>query len=227
MTTPLRRAALFAVVFVLGCGGSTGTITGTVIGTGGAPLVAASVTTDPATTSVVTDAAGGPLQVKVQVATTIRSQWGAQFGLGDTAISVASVAKIVGKPNLCVLALDPSVSGTIYLQKQAKVVGQNCAVYSNSTHPNGIKAYNSSMLTATMICSAGGKSGGQPVQVTRPCGRTGEATPGDGQQDGEQEVVDVHERRIRMSRVAAGQLGQRRSDQHGGQQRQVGHGQGA
>ena len=85
--------------------------------------------------TTVYDAADTPLQVEVKASqTSPRACSKAEFGLGETLLSVQAVATIVGKPNICVLALDPAASGTIMLQKQAKIVGQNCAIYSNSTH---------------------------------------------------------------------------------------------
>ena len=39
------------------------------------------------------------------------------------------------------------------------MTGQNCAVFSNSTHTNSIKSKNSANLTASLICSAGGRDG--------------------------------------------------------------------
>lgn len=104
---------------------------------------------------------GTPMQVEVNVAGVVKSHFGGRLGLGDTSINVKSVAIVVGKPNICLLALDPSSMGAIQLDKNAKIVGQNCAVYSNSTHSNGIKAQNSAVLTASAICSAGGKNGNQ------------------------------------------------------------------
>ena len=104
---------------------------------------------------------GTPMQVEVYVSETFSSPFGSRFGLSGARLDVKSVAVVIGKPNICLLALDPSAMGTIYLQKTARIVGQNCAVYSNSTHPNGIKAFNSSKLSASTICSAGGKAGNQ------------------------------------------------------------------
>ena len=89
----------------------------------------------------IVDRSGMPLQVEVKLSTVVKSSFGSQFGFGDTEIGVKSVAIVVGKPNICLLALHPSANGTISLDQNAKVVGQNCAVYSNSTNSNGIKAY--------------------------------------------------------------------------------------
>ena len=68
-----------------------------------------------------------------------------------------NVARITGKPNICVLGLDPSEPGTVSLMNNASVTGQDCAVFSNSSHTSGLKAKNSSRLTANLICSRGGR----------------------------------------------------------------------
>ncbi|MEQ1714915.1 MAG: TadE/TadG family type IV pilus assembly protein [Hyphomicrobium sp.] len=84
------------------------------------------------------------------------------FGLFDSKIppiTVRSVARIVGKPNICVLALDREADGTIELWTKARLTAQNCAVYSNSSSPSGIKSKNNAMLSATMTCSVGGRDG--------------------------------------------------------------------
>lgn len=113
-----------------------------------------------ASSTEIVDVPGQPLQVSVKLSGTSHSLFAAPFGLGDWGIELGSVAEVVGTPNVCVLALDASATGTIYLEKNARVIGQNCAVYSNSSHPNGIKAFNSSLLSAKMICTAGGRTGG-------------------------------------------------------------------
>jgi hypothetical protein len=82
------------------------------------------------------------------------------FGTTSRQLVANSVARVVGRPNICVLGLDPSEGGTISLEQHALVTGQDCAVFSNSSHSNGIKAKNSSTLTARFICSRGGKEGG-------------------------------------------------------------------
>ena len=107
----------------------------------------------------VVDTTGMPMQVKVDLTTDVASLFGGAFGFSQNSVKATSVAVVVGKPNICLLALDPSSMGTLYLQKEAKIIGQNCAVFSNSTHPQGIKAFNSSVLSASMICSAGGRAG--------------------------------------------------------------------
>lgn len=100
-----------------------------------------------------------PLEVAVSATQTVASLFGSGFGFLPTNITVNSVARIVGQPNICVLGLDPASNGTISLEKNAKVTAQNCAVFSNSRHVNSIQSKNSAVLSASLICAAGGKDG--------------------------------------------------------------------
>ena len=75
-------------------------------------------------------------------------------------LTATSSAEIIGKPNVCVLALDPGENGALSLEQQANVLGRDCSVFSNSRHTKSIKAKNSATLVADFICSHGGKSGG-------------------------------------------------------------------
>ncbi len=101
-----------------------------------------------------------PLRVNVTATQSFDSVFGKMFGLGVDTITASAVAQVIGKPNLCILALNQSANGTISLEKQALVTGNNCAVFSNSKHNIGIKTKNSARLTASTICSAGGVQGG-------------------------------------------------------------------
>lgn len=69
-----------------------------------------------------------------------------------------AVARTTGFP-ICALGLDQSARGTVYLEADARVTAQFCAVQSNSRHPEGLSGAGNSALTAGMICSAGGKFG--------------------------------------------------------------------
>lgn len=84
------------------------------------------------------------------------------FGVFDrmlAPIAVRSVARVIGKPNICVLALDREVDGAVQLLNKARLTAQNCAVYSNSSHSAGIRAKNTAVLSSSMTCSVGGKDG--------------------------------------------------------------------
>lgn len=100
---------------------------------------------------------GSPLEVAVMATQDVDLPFDGAFGAGSAALTTSTVARIAGKPNICVLGLDPDEAGTIQLMNDAKVTGQNCAVFSNSSHTNGLTAKNSSRLTADLICSRGGK----------------------------------------------------------------------
>lgn len=102
-----------------------------------------------------------PLEIRVDAQQQLTTYFGGGFGLLPSQIQVAAVARIVGRPNVCLLGLDPSSNGTISLEKNAMVVAQNCAAFSNSTAMNGLKSKDSATLSATLICSAGGRDGGK------------------------------------------------------------------
>jgi hypothetical protein len=101
-----------------------------------------------------------PLEVNVTATLAVPSIIGQAFGLGLESVTVHSVARVVGRPNICVLGLDPGEAGTIALEQRALVTGNNCAVFSNSDDQHSIKAKNSASLTASLICARGGRSGG-------------------------------------------------------------------
>ncbi len=74
-----------------------------------------------------------------------------------SAVSVKASAKLAGGAPVCVLGLDTNQSGTIHLEKDALLNAPNCAIYSNSKKPDGLKSKDAGSLTASFICSAGGK----------------------------------------------------------------------
>ncbi|KUO57449.1 MAG: hypothetical protein APF80_01475 [Alphaproteobacteria bacterium BRH_c36] len=112
-----------------------------------APVVKASIT-------------DSPLQVVVTITHKVDAFVGGALGLEFQDIKIRSVARVVGQPNICVLALENSANGAISLEQDARVTGRNCAVYSNSVHSRGLISKNSASLTASFICTRGGKDGG-------------------------------------------------------------------
>jgi Flp pilus assembly protein TadG len=78
---------------------------------------------------------------------------GGQF----TAVSVKASAKLAGGAPVCVLGLDTDRSGTINLERSAVLSAPGCAIYSNSKKPDGLRSKEAGSLTASFICSAGGK----------------------------------------------------------------------
>lgn len=109
-----------------------------------------------------------PLEVDVVATQTINLPFGGTSGISNNELSAHAVARIAGRPNVCVLGLDPSEVGTISLEQNALVTGRNCAVFSNSSHVNGLKSKNSARLSASLICSRGGKDGARGSFVPDP-----------------------------------------------------------
>lgn len=109
---------------------------------------------------VKTTVTNNPLQVNVAVQRTATSFFKSFIGHKINTLQTSSTAEIVGKPNVCVLALEPSTHEALLLEHDANVLGRDCSVFSNSAHINAIKAKNSAKLEADFICSRGGKSGG-------------------------------------------------------------------
>jgi Flp pilus assembly protein TadG len=100
-----------------------------------------------------------PLQVEVTLATSIELFFGGLFGKDSSDVSVVSVAQVMGRPNICVLALNPSESGAVSMMHAARMTGSNCAVFSNSSSGSGLIVQDSAQLTAATVCSAGGITG--------------------------------------------------------------------
>jgi len=97
-----------------------------------------------------------PLQVAVKAAQKYASPFGDTFGIGVNQLEAKAVARVTGRLNVCMLALHASTNGALSLEQNAQVTGENCGVYSNSTHNIGVKAKDTASLTATTICSGGG-----------------------------------------------------------------------
>lgn len=84
------------------------------------------------------------------------------------ALQVAATARVSAGPPICVIALEPSADRAINLDKDARLSGPGCAVYSNSMASAGITAKMSAVLQAELICSAGGKSGAKANFLPEP-----------------------------------------------------------
>ncbi len=109
--------------------------------------------------AVTSKVGSSPIEVSVDVSQSIPTFFGNLVGMSDVAVKVHATARVIGQPHICVLGLNRFANGTISLEKQARVTGRNCAVFSNSSHFNSIRSKNSSNLTASLICSRGGKDG--------------------------------------------------------------------
>ncbi len=101
-----------------------------------------------------------PLQVEVHISQKFESYFGDPLGFQNADMTADAIAQVMGRPNICVLALHPSTNGALSLEQKARVTGNDCGVFSNSTHNIGIKTKQSAVLKASTICSAGGVQGG-------------------------------------------------------------------
>lgn len=100
-----------------------------------------------------------PHEVEVNISQRVESLVGSMFGLQFPDLKLSSVARIVGQPNICVLGLEQNDSRTIALDENARMTGNDCAVYSNSANSQGLVSKDSAILVANMICSRGGTAG--------------------------------------------------------------------
>ncbi|MFY0613010.1 MAG: hypothetical protein JXQ99_15885 [Hyphomicrobiaceae bacterium] len=107
-----------------------------------------------------TEMSADPLEVKVTVVQASQTFFGNGFGLLSQEIETKATARIVGQPNICILALSRHEGGAITLEEDAIIDGKECAVFSNSTHTDSVKSKKSSLLRAATICSSGGTEGG-------------------------------------------------------------------
>ena len=76
---------------------------------------------------------------------------------GITPIKVTATARFVGSNNICVLGLAGSGRG-VYLDKNSRLTGNNCGVFSNSTASDSLSVNTGAYLKAQVICAAGGSN---------------------------------------------------------------------
>jgi Flp pilus assembly protein TadG len=87
------------------------------------------------------------------------------FG-GRMHLRASATAKVNARLPLCLLALDDKAPATLSLEKSAQMTAPGCMVYSDSTNPGGLQAKDSAVLTAGLICTAGGKAKTNGAKLT-------------------------------------------------------------
>lgn len=123
-----------------------------------------------ATASANRNAAGKPIavtaklgqdgaSVEVKATQTGQSYFADIFMGGPPTISANATARAMGGGRICVIGLDEVSDETIYTTKKGEMLANQCGVYSNSVNEDGIVASGSSLITAELICSAGGVDG--------------------------------------------------------------------
>jgi hypothetical protein len=103
---------------------------------------------------------GSSLELSVTATHNLPLAFGALFGQNSIGLKAVSVAKIAGRPNICVLALDPREPATFSMAGAGRLTGNGCAVFSNSVSAAGFTSLVGTKVQASTICSAGGVTGG-------------------------------------------------------------------
>ncbi|WP_029030367.1 pilus assembly protein TadG-related protein [Salinarimonas rosea] len=83
-------------------------------------------------------------------------------------VVVTATAKLSGSAPICVVALDPTGSKALHLEKRAVMEAHRCGVFSNSTHTQALRVDDQAELHAALICSAGGHFGRGTAFVPTP-----------------------------------------------------------
>lgn len=96
------------------------------------------------------------MTVTVEINAVAKTKIMHMFGAEMAAVGASATARVLGSASICVVGLERDKSETIYLEKDARIEAPECAVYSNSTKKDGLKARDNAQLRARFICSAGG-----------------------------------------------------------------------
>ena len=123
----------------------------------------ASQFSDAALTTAIDQTAG---TVKVVLEKDVPMTVGKVVWGGAMRVRTSSTAKLNARLPLCLLALDTKAATTLSLEKSAQMTATGCMVYSNSTNNQGLQAKDSAVITAGLICSAGGKTKTSGAKVT-------------------------------------------------------------
>ncbi len=89
-----------------------------------------------------------------------------RYALTVDRVNATSKARIAGRPNVCVVALDKTSSRAIAANDTSVLNGRNCGVYSNSSADNGIMLEAASYIRSLFTCTKGGAAG--PVSNYKP-----------------------------------------------------------
>jgi Flp pilus assembly protein TadG len=85
---------------------------------------------------------------------------------GTSVVKANATAKLNGTLPLCLLALEPKRQAAIHLERNSQVTAPGCMIYSDSRHPSGLQAKDNAVVTAGLICSAGGKVKTSGAKIT-------------------------------------------------------------
>lgn len=106
--------------------------------------------------------------ITVKLAAKRRNAFGNFLQPEYTSVAVAAKAKALAGTNICAIGLDETKKDTIKMDGDARLVANDCAVYSNSTHSKGIDLKKNANMQAGLICSAGGAKLSKKNLSTKP-----------------------------------------------------------
>jgi len=81
---------------------------------------------------------------------------GGMAGIEEFDIAAHATARVAGDMPICMLVLEPSIQGALAVNKRARITGNECSVYSNSTSSSGIITKSDAYLESKLTCSTGG-----------------------------------------------------------------------
>lgn len=84
---------------------------------------------------------------------------------GITPVRVSATARFVGSNNVCVLGLSSS-GRAVYMDRNARITGNRCGIYSNSTAADGYLADVGVRAQSSLNCVAGGASVASSASVS-------------------------------------------------------------
>jgi hypothetical protein len=85
----------------------------------------------------------------------ITNVFGLFLNYPKTDVEVRATARVT-TTQICMIALEPTKSKAVSLQKNSRLTGLGCSIFSNSTNSQGISAEDNAMVDADTVCSAGG-----------------------------------------------------------------------
>ena len=94
--------------------------------------------------------------IEVSATENVKSVVGRVLTLPYSTLRVSAGAQIVGTTKLCLLTLDSKQKEALFLEKDSLITAPDCAIFSNSIDPKGMKADINARATASLICAAGG-----------------------------------------------------------------------
>lgn len=108
------------------------------------------------------------MSVEVSIERTLATSFGGLIGESARVVKAKSIARLPARAPTCVIALSRSEVGALDLKDDAQLTAENCAIFSNSTSSNGLRISHRASMSASFICSSGGKGGSLSQFRPRP-----------------------------------------------------------